>query len=54
MKTINVEELKGGEYLSRPVVNESGQMIFYEGTCVHPAQIERLKENGIETVQIFE
>ncbi len=54
MKTINVEELKGGEYLSRPVVNENGQMIFYEGTCVHPAQIERLKENGIETVQIFE
>ena len=54
MKSVKVEALKGGEYLAAPVSTAQGEMLFYEGTCVHPMQIERLKENGIEEVSIFD
>ena len=54
MKIVNSNDLKGGEYLSKAVFTADGQMLFYEGTCVHPTQIERLKENGIDSVEIFD
>ena len=54
MKIVSIDDLKGGEYLSKAVLSSEGQMLFYEGTCVHPSQIERLRENGIATVEIFE
>ncbi|MBO4902427.1 MAG: HD domain-containing protein [Lachnospiraceae bacterium] len=54
MKSVKVDELTGGEYLAKPVITENGQKLFYEGTCVHPMQIDRLKENGILEVSIFE
>ncbi len=54
MKSIAVDRLKGGEYLAAPVITEDGKKIFYEGTCVHPMQIDRLKENGIKEVSVFD
>ena len=54
MKKIKVNELKGGEYLSAAVISKNGEKLFYEGTCVHPVQIDRLIENGIEEVEIFD
>lgn len=54
MKVIKVSELKGGEYLTSAVVTEDGKKLFYEGTCVHPVQISRLIENGIEEVEVFD
>lgn len=54
MKRIKVNELKGGEYLSAPVILENGNKLFYEGTCVHLVHIDRLIENKIEEVEIFE
>ena len=54
MKVVKVDALEGGEYLAAPVVTQDGQMLFYEGTCVHPAQIERLKDHAIEAVKIFD
>ncbi len=54
MKVVKIDDLKDGEYLSKPVITKDGQKLFYEGTCVHPSQIERLKEHGIATVEIFD
>ncbi len=54
MKVVKTADLKGGEYLSKAVITKDGQKLFYEGTCVHPAQIDRLRENNIESVEIFE
>lgn len=54
MKIIKVSQLQGGEYLACPVETNEGKLLFYEGTCVHPVQISRLIENGIEEVKIFE
>lgn len=54
MKTIKVNELKGGEYLAKPIEDKNGKLMFYEGTCVHPVQINRLIENNIEEVCIFD
>ncbi|MBR2529889.1 MAG: hypothetical protein IKE35_02560 [Lachnospiraceae bacterium] len=54
MKTIQVKELTGGEYLAKPVRLSDNQTLFYEGTCLYMKHIEALVTAGIEEVTIFE
>ena len=54
MKTINVNELTGGEYLAKPVKLADNQTLFYEGTCLYMKHIEALVSAGISEVEIFE
>ena len=54
MKTIQVKELTGGEYLAKPVRLSDNQTLFYEGTCLYMKHIEALITAGIEEVTIFE
>lgn len=54
MKIVRVQDLKGGEYLAKPVILNNNQMLYYEGTCLHSAHIDKIKEYGIEEVSIFE
>lgn len=54
MKTIKTTELKGGEYLTKPAITKEDKVLLYEGTCVHPAMINTLLENGIEEVTIHD
>lgn len=54
MKTVQVQDLQGGEYLAKPVILNNNQMLYYEGTCLHSMHIDKIKEYGIEEVSIFE
>lgn len=54
MKTVKINELKGGEYLASPVIDQNQQILFYEGSRLMYAQIDKLIENGIEEVDIIE
>ena len=54
MKTIQVKELTGGEYLAKPGRLSDNQTLFYEGTCLYMKHIEALITAGIEEVTIFE
>ena len=54
MKTVNVSELTGGEYLAKPVKLDDNQTLFYEGTCLYMKHIEALVSADIKEVVIFE
>ena len=54
MKTVNVSELTGGEYLAKPVKLDDNQTLFYEGTCLYMKHIEALVSSDIKEVVIFE
>ncbi len=54
MKTIQVNELTGGEYLAKPVRLADNQTLFYEGTCLYMKHIEALVTAGVTEVSIFE
>ena len=54
MRIVSVDELKGGEYLAKPVIVENNRTLFYEGTCLYMKHIENLLSLGIESVSIFE
>ncbi len=54
MKTVDVSELQGGEYLAKPVILSNNQILFYEGTCLYMKHIETLVSAQIQTVDIFE
>ena len=50
MRIVSVDELKGGEYLAKPVIVENNRTLFYEGTCLYMKHIENLLSLGIESV----
>lgn len=54
MDKIKVENLKGGEYLAKPVISKGFHTVLFEGTKISEEDIEFLKEIGIEEVVIFE
>jgi len=54
MKEVQVKDLQGGEYLAKPIFLDNDQMLYYEGTCLHPMHIDKMKEYGIQEVCIFE
>lgn len=54
MEKIKVSNLIGGEYLSKPVVSKGFHTVLFEGTKITEADIEFLKEIGIEEVEIFD
>lgn len=54
MDKVKVENLKGGEYLAKPVISRGFHTVLYEGTKIALEDIEFLKEIGIEEVVIFE
>ena len=54
MKTIQVQELTGGEYLAKSVKLPDNQTLFYEGTCLYMKHIEALVTADIKEVTIFE
>lgn len=52
MKLKNVSDLKGGEYLARPVCIGSDIILIYEGTCLKEEYIKKLCELGVQYVYI--
>lgn len=54
MDKIKVSELKGGEYLAKPVITKGFQTVLFEGTKISSEDIDFLKEIGIDEVIIFE
>ncbi|MBA4688354.1 MAG: HD domain-containing protein [Candidatus Galacturonibacter soehngenii] len=52
MKLKNVSDLKGGEFLARPVCIGSDIILIYEGTCLKEEYIKKLRELGVQYVYI--
>lgn len=52
MKLRNVNDLKGGEFLAKPVCIGSDIILIYEGTCIKEEYIKKLKELGVQYVYI--
>ncbi len=52
MKLKNVNELKGGEYLCKPVCIGENTVLIYENTCLKEEYIKKLKELGVQYVYI--
>jgi HD-GYP domain-containing protein (c-di-GMP phosphodiesterase class II) len=52
MKLRNVNDLKGGEFLAKPVCIGSDIILIYEGTCLKEEYIKKLKELGVQYVYI--
>ncbi|WP_099469803.1 HD-GYP domain-containing protein [Konateibacter massiliensis] len=52
MKLKNVNDLKGGEYLARPVCIGRDIILIYEGTCLKEEYINKLRELGVQHVYI--
>lgn len=52
MKLKNVSELKGGEYLAKPVCIGKEIVLIYEGTCLKSEYIKKLKELGVQYVYV--
>lgn len=54
MKLCKVEELKGGEILSRDVITPEFRVLLSEGTKLRVEYIEKMKNLGITQVHILE
>ena len=52
MKRVKVTELKGGEYLAKPIILETGTVLIYEDTSLKNEYIARLIDLGVEYVYI--
>lgn len=52
MKLRNVSDLKGGEYLAKPVCIGKDIILIYEGTCLKEEYINKLKELGVHYVYV--
>lgn len=52
MKLKNVSDLKGGEYLAKPVCIGKDIILIYEGTCLKEEYIKKLRELGVHYVYI--
>lgn len=54
MKLKNINDLKGGEYLCKPVLIGKNTVLIYEGTCLKEVYIEKLRELGVQYVYVRE
>lgn len=52
MKKIRIDEVTVGTRLARPVMNESGIILFGEGTVLNEKTLERIKALGIDYIYI--
>lgn len=52
MKYCDIDKLKGGEILAKPIMTESYQILLGVGTVLIPEYIEKIRELGVTIVSI--